>query len=100
MEIIERGNAVSAKARIRDVPPAPPASPPRFVQNERGDLVEVILSYEDYKSYLRGLAVHADWETLPSYLQDAIDRLLAEEAKTEGPARPLRELLSESGDAP
>ena len=92
---------MSAKARLQGVVPAPPASPPRFVQNERGDLVEVILSYEDYKSFLRVLAAHADWETLPPHLQDAIDRLLAEEAKAEaGTARRLRDLLSETGETP
>ncbi len=35
--------------------------------------MEVILSYEDYQGLLRILAAHADWEMLPSYLQDAID---------------------------
>lgn len=74
---------------------------PRFVQNDRGEVVEVILSLEDYKAFLHVLATHADWETLPPYLQDAIDRLLIEEAKAEAlPPRPLRELLSETGETP
>jgi hypothetical protein len=62
-------------------------------------VVEVILSYEDYQDFLRTLAAHADWDALPPYLQDAIDRLLADEAKAEGGTpRPLRELLVETGE--
>lgn len=92
---------MSAKDRSQDVVPAASGHPPRFVQNDQGELVEVILSYEDYKGLLRILATHADWETLPSYLQDAIDRLLAEEAKAEvGSPRPLRGLLSETAETP
>ncbi len=76
-----------------------PAHAPRFIQNEQGKLVEVILSYEDYKSFLRLMAAHADWETLPSYLQDAIDNLLCDEAEAEpGAPKPLRELLAETGE--
>lgn len=75
--------------------------PPRFVQNDQGDVVEVILSYEDYERFLRILAAHANWETLSPYLQDAIDRVLADDAKAEaGSPRPLRELLRETGEAP
>ena len=75
--------------------------PPRFVQSDQGDVVEVILSYEDYERFLRILAAHADWETLPPYLQDAIDRVLANDAKAEaGAPRSLRELLRETGEAP
>lgn len=74
--------------------------PPRLVQTEQGDVVEVVLSYEDYRGLLRILAAHADWETLPSYLQDAIDRVLADDAKAaEGSPRLLRELLRETGEA-
>lgn len=63
--------------------------------------MEVILSLEDYKAFLRVLATHMDWETLPPYLQDSIDRLLIEEAKAEAlPPNPLRELLSETGEMP
>jgi hypothetical protein len=44
------------------------------------------------------LAKNADWETLPRYLQDAIDNLLADEAEAEGgEARPLREYVREVG---
>jgi hypothetical protein len=71
------------------------------VHDERGEVVEVILSLEDYRAFLRVLAAHTDWDTLPQYLQDAIDRLLVEEAKAEAlPPRPLRELLSETGETP
>jgi hypothetical protein len=57
--------------------------PPKMVQNDRGEIVEVILSYADYKSFLQFLADYVDWELLPSYLQDAVDHLLAEEARIE-----------------
>lgn len=71
-------------------------STPRFVHNERGEIIEVLLSYEDYKRFLRTLACHADWDTLPTYLQDAIDHLLADEAQAEeGPSKPLRRVLGE-----
>ena len=71
-------------------------SPPRFVQNDRGEIVEVIVSLEDYRQLLRTLAEHADWESLPPHLQDAIDHLLAEDAKAEkGPSQPLRDVLGE-----
>lgn len=72
--------------------------PPRYVQNERGETVEVIVSIEDYERYLRTLAKHADWATLPAYLQDAIDTLLAQEARTEsGPSVPLQTALKKNG---
>ncbi len=72
--------------------------PPRYVQNERGETVEVIVSIADYERYLRTLAKHADWTTLPSYLQDAIDTLLAQEARREsGPSVSLQALLKKNG---
>lgn len=90
-----------AKDQAQDILPGVPNHPPRFVQNELGDVVEVILSYDDYKGFLRILAAYADWETLPPYLQDAIDRVLADDAKAEaGSPRPLREILGETGETP
>ncbi len=74
--------------------------PPKMVQNDRGEIVEVILSYADYKAFLHFLAEYVDWESLPSYLQDAVDHLLAEEAKIEQgdePPTPLLEALAELG---
>jgi hypothetical protein len=72
--------------------------PPRFVQNEQGEVIDVIVSYNDYRQFLRTLAAHADWETLPSYLQDAIDHLLVEEAKAEPESsQPLRAIVAEPG---
>jgi len=63
--------------------------------------VEVILSYDDYARFLRILAAHADWETLPPYLQDAIDRVLADDAVAEGGSpSSLRALLRETSEAP
>jgi hypothetical protein len=74
---------------------------PRFVQDDQGRVVEVILSYDDYAGLLRVLAARADWETLPPYLQDAIDSVLAADAATEGGSpRPLREVLRETGEVP
>ncbi len=74
--------------------------PPRMVHDENGNVVGTILAYNDYRTFLRIIAQHADWEKLPAYLQDAIDNMLADEAEAEnGEARPLRELLIESGDA-
>ena len=72
--------------------------PPRFVQNEQGEIIDVIVPYEDYRQFLRTLAAHADWETLPPYLQDAIDHLLAEEAKADpGSSQPLRAFVGKPG---
>jgi hypothetical protein len=75
--------------------------PPKIIHNDRGEAVEVILSYDEYKAFLRFLADYVDWESLPDYLQDAIDHLLAEEARAEpGESIPLRKALHETGDLP
>ncbi|MEK7726833.1 MAG: hypothetical protein AAB354_00400 [candidate division KSB1 bacterium] len=74
--------------------------PPRMIHDEKGNIVGTILAYSDYRTFLHIIAQHADWEKLPNYLQDAIDNMLADEAESEnGAARPLRELLAESGEA-
>lgn len=74
--------------------------PPRMIHDEKGNVVGTILAYADYRTFLRVLAQHADWEKLPTYLQDAIDNMLADEAEAEnGEARSLRELLAESDEA-
>ena len=57
--------------------------PPKFIYDDSGHLVEVILAAEDFMAYLRELAVEEDWETLPVYLQDAVDRLLIDEVRIE-----------------
>ena len=57
--------------------------PPRTVYDETGDWSGVILSVPDFQTFLRLLAQHADWETLPPYLQDAVDNYLADEAEAE-----------------
>jgi hypothetical protein len=73
-----------------------PQFPPRYISDESGAVVGVILSVEDYRAYLRALAAQSDWESLPDYLQDAIDNLLADEAEAEGgELRPLRDVLAE-----
>ncbi len=70
--------------------------PPRFIANEEGQTVGVILAYKDFQTFLRVLAAYTDWESLPPYLQDAIDNMLADEALVEeGPSRPLRDVLKE-----
>jgi hypothetical protein len=73
--------------------------PPKIVHNDRGERVEVILSYEDYETFLHFLADHVDWELLPGFMQDAVDHMLAEEARAEpGESIPLREAMRETGD--
>lgn len=72
-------------------------NPPKLVYDDDGHLVEVILSADDYLTYLRTLAAEADWETLPSHLQDAIDRLLIDEVRSEKEeAVDLETLLADS----
>jgi len=73
--------------------------PPKIVHNDRGERVEVILSYEDYETFLHFLADHVDWELLPGFMQDAVDYMLAEEARAEpGESIPLRDAMRETGD--
>jgi hypothetical protein len=58
-------------------------NPPKMVYDDAGRLVEVILSAEDFLVYLRSVVSEHDWETLPGYLQDAIDRMLIDEVRKE-----------------
>jgi hypothetical protein len=75
------------------------AAPPKMVYDQQGEMVEVILSYQDYRTFLRALAAYADWEELPPYLQDAVDCMLADEAwEEEGESIPLRDALRETGE--
>lgn len=85
------------KASTMKVPiPTTMAYPPRIIQDERGEVVGVVLSQDDYRLFLRVLASHADWEALPPHFQDAIDNMLADEALAEGGApHLLRNLLTE-----
>ncbi len=76
-------------------------APPRLVSDEKGQIVEVILGYEEYRNLLRLLAKHADWDMLSPSIQDAIDNFLADEALAEeGEAIPLRQALAGAGDLP
>jgi hypothetical protein len=69
---------------------------PKLVYDETGELVEVILTAEDFRACLRTLMAEVDWESLPPYLQDAVDRLLIDEVRHEKEnARDLDEILSE-----
>lgn len=58
------------------------ANPPKLVYDDEGRLIEVILSAEDYLTYLRGVTTEEDWESLPPHLQDAIDRMLIDEVRS------------------
>ncbi|MEW5988528.1 MAG: hypothetical protein AB1791_18015 [Chloroflexota bacterium] len=57
--------------------------PPKMVYDNDGRLIEVILAAEDFRAYLRSLAGQTDWAKLPTYLQDAIDRMLIDEVRHE-----------------
>jgi hypothetical protein len=71
--------------------------PPRTIHDENGAWTGVILSVPDFQTFLRLLIEHADWENLPTYLQDAVDNMLADEAEAEeGEYVSLDELLMES----
>jgi hypothetical protein len=72
---------------------------PRFVCDAGGKLEGVILDHREYQQLLRLLAHYADWEELPSFLQDAIDNMLADEARSEGgEPRLFSEILAELGE--
>ena len=75
------------------------ARSPKWVYDDSGEVIEVILGYDDFKTLLQKVARETDWETLPLHLQDAVDALLMEEANEEdSETRPLRDLLRETGD--
>lgn len=57
--------------------------PPKMVYDDSGSLVEVVLTAEDFRSYLKALAEEEDWEALPPFLQDAVDSLLIDEVRHE-----------------
>ena len=70
--------------------------PPRTIYDENGAWTNVILSVPDFQAFLRLLIEHADWESLPVYLQDAVDNMLADEAEAEdGEYLSLDKLLRE-----
>lgn len=72
---------------------------PKWVYDDSGEVIEVILRYDDFKTLLQKVARETDWETLPPHLQDAVDAMLMEEANEENSeSRPLRDLLRETGD--
>ena len=72
---------------------------PKWVYDDSGEVIEVILGYDDFKTLLQKVARETDWETLPPHLQDAVDAMLMEEANEENSeSRPLRDLLRETGD--
>ena len=74
--------------------------PPKMVYDQLGRLVEVILTAEDFRNYLRAVLAEADWETLPPHVQDAVDLLLIDEVRHEkGHARDLAVILAEEQSA-
>ena len=87
------------RPKRRSVPYSPVSNPPRYVSDATGRAVEVVLSYADYQELLRLLARHADWETLPPYLQDAIDNVLADDSLAEsGTTITLRQAIADTND--
>lgn len=71
--------------------------PPKLVFDDRGALVEVIVSADDFRTYLRAVAANTPWDELPESWQDAVDRLLIEEVAGErADAVDLDDLLAES----
>jgi len=73
---------------------------PKMVVDVTGQVTEVILKYKDYQRFLHFVAYNVDWETLPPYLQDAVDHYLAEEAREEQGDElptPLEQVLQELG---
>lgn len=72
---------------------------PKWVYDDSGEVIEVILGYDDFKTLLQKVARETDWETLPLHLQDAVDAMLMDEANEENSeTRPLRDLLRETGE--
>lgn len=57
--------------------------PLKMVSDDRGELVEVIITAADFKVYLQSLITTSDWELLPEHVQDAADRLLIDEVRHE-----------------
>ncbi|MFQ5421840.1 MAG: hypothetical protein ACE5EY_15930 [Anaerolineae bacterium] len=75
--------------------PAQTIFPPRTILDENGNWTGVILGVSDYQRFLRLLAEYSDWNTLPAYLQDAVDNMLADEAEREaGETISLRDLMA------
>ena len=69
--------------------------PPKMTNDSNGQLIEVVLSADDFMTYLRSLTQDADWDTLPNYLQAAIDRVLIDEVRIEkDTARDLEDILA------
>ena len=77
---------------------ASPLHAPKMVFDEHDRLVEVIVSAEDFRTYLRSVIGDTPWDELPPPLQDAVDRLLIEDVRSETPdAVDVAELLADDG---
>lgn len=57
--------------------------PPKMVFDDRGSLVEVILSAEDFRTYLRAAVADTPWDEMSPAWQDVLDRLLIEDVAPE-----------------
>ena len=74
---------------------------PEWVYDDSGEVIGVILGYDDFRTLIQKVARETDWETLPPNLQDAVDAMLMDEASEENSeTRPLRDLLRETGEVP
>ena len=58
-------------------------NPPKMVFDDRGSLIEVILSAEDFRTYLRAAVADTPWDELSPAWQDALDRLLIDDVAAE-----------------
>ena len=56
---------------------------PKMVFDEDDELVEVIISAADFRTYLRSVVGDTPWDELSPSLQDAVDRLLIDDVKGE-----------------
>ena len=83
-------SGMSGKRRLRHAP--------RVISDALGQVTDVLLDFDDYRTLIEVLAEVADWERLPAHLQDEVDALLIEKAKQEQgdkPLTPLDEVLAD-----
>lgn len=71
--------------------------PSKMVFDEHGALIEVIVSAEDFRSYVRSVVADTAWDELPEPWQDALDRLLIDDVASErGDAVDLSDVLADT----
>jgi hypothetical protein len=75
-----------------------PVHPPKMVFDARGELIEVIVSAEDFRVYVSAVLSDTPWDELPEHWQDAVDRLMIEDVLDErGDAVDLDSLVGDVG---